>query len=87
MQLLGYNFIMQIFKTIRTTGGYSLMVIIPAEIKQTFELNAGDEVSMEIEEDGVKMKFYESKKNQKVEALKAALKEARMQEEQVVEAP
>jgi bifunctional DNA-binding transcriptional regulator/antitoxin component of YhaV-PrlF toxin-antitoxin module len=77
---------MQIHRTIRVVGGYSLILAIPAEIKQTFELRAGDDVSFEIEQDGVKLKFYESKKNQKVEALKEALKEARKAQEETVEA-
>jgi bifunctional DNA-binding transcriptional regulator/antitoxin component of YhaV-PrlF toxin-antitoxin module len=77
---------MQIYRRLRILGGYSLILAIPSEIKQAFELSAGDEVSMEIEKDGVKLKFYETKKNKKVEALKKALKEARKEEEQVVEA-
>jgi bifunctional DNA-binding transcriptional regulator/antitoxin component of YhaV-PrlF toxin-antitoxin module len=53
---------MQIYKRIRALGGYSLILAIPAEIKHAFELSAGDEVSFEMEGDGVKLKFYETKK-------------------------
>jgi bifunctional DNA-binding transcriptional regulator/antitoxin component of YhaV-PrlF toxin-antitoxin module len=60
---------MQIFRKLRNLGGYSLILTIPSEIKHAFELIPGDEVVMEIEKDGVKIKFFEAKTN-KTEVLR-----------------
>jgi antitoxin component of MazEF toxin-antitoxin module len=65
---------MQRYKTLRKIANYSLFITIPPEAVRAFDLNAGDQVLLDIGKEEIRMKFFKATMNKmEQETVEAAV--------------